>query len=173
MKKKDNQTEEINNKTKSQENLDLVQLIAKIEEESAYNLAGWQRAQADYQNLKKELEKTRLDSIKLANKALIENLIPVFDNFALATKHLPLELQNNNWVQGIVYIHKQLQSILIDEGVEIIDPVGEIFDPNMHEAVDSIELEDSSKQNTIIEVLQVGYKLNDSLIRSARVKVAA
>jgi molecular chaperone GrpE len=173
MKKKDNQTEEINNKTQPQENLDLEQLLETIKEESAYNLAGWQRAQADYQNLKKESEKARLDSIKLANKGLIENLIPVFDNFALATKHLPVELQDNNWVQGIVYIHKQLQDILIDEGVEIIDPVGEIFNPNIHEAVDSIELEDSSKQNTIIEVLQVGYKLNGSLIRSARVKVAA
>lgn len=171
MKKKDNKAQELNNSSK--DNIDIEQLLEQIKEESAYNLAGWQRAQADYQNLKKESEKSRLDSIKLANKALIENLIPVFDNFALATKHLPNELQDNSWVQGIVYIHKQLQDILIAEGVEIIDPVGETFDPNIHEAVDSIEIEDMSKQNTIIEVLQVGYKLNGSLIRSARVKVAA
>ncbi len=171
MKKKDNQIEEINNPSK--DNLDLEQLIEKIKEESLYNLSGWQRAQADYQNLKKESDKAKVDSIKLANKGLIENLIPVFDNFALAIKHLPIELQDNNWVQGIVYIHKQLKDILINEGVDIIDPVGETFDPNIHEAVDSIELEDSSKQNTIIEVLQVGYKLNGSLIRSARVKVAS
>ena len=57
--------------------------------------------------------------------------------------------------------------------MEIIDPIGQVFDPNIHEAVDSIAVEEVEKQNTIIEVLQVGYKLNGSLIRSARVKVAA
>jgi molecular chaperone GrpE len=171
MKKKDNQSQEINNQ--SNDNLDLEQLVEQLKEESAYNLAGWQRAQADYQNLKKESEQARIDSIKLSNKALIENLIPVFDNFAIATKHLPEDLQNNNWVQGIVYIHKQLQDILIAEGVEIINPLGEVFDPNIHEAVDSVESDDVESQNTILEVLQVGYKLNGGLIRSARVKVSS
>lgn len=153
---------------------DFEQIIEDLKEEVAYNLAGWQRAQADYQNLKKESAQNRLDSIKLANKSLIENLIPVFDNFALAIKHLPAELQANNWAQGIIFIHKQLQDILLAEGVEIIDPMGgQIFDPNMHEAVDSIESADGLETNTIVEVLQVGYKLNGSLIRSARVKVVA
>lgn len=171
MKNKDNQTKEVNNN--SQDHLDLEQIIEELKEESAYNLAGWQRAQADYQNLKKESVQSRIDSVRLANKELIENLIPVFDNFELAIKHLPQDLQANNWVQGVVYIHKQLQDILIAEGVEIIDPIGNIFDPNIHEAVDSIETQDQSKQNTVVEVLQVGYKLNGNLIRSARVKVAA
>jgi len=171
MNNKDTQTGNV--KSKSKNNLDLKQSLEKMKEESDYNLAGWKRAQADYQNLKKESEKARVDSIILANKGLIENLLPVFDNFALAIKHLPNELQDNNWVQGIVYIHKQLQDILISEGVEIIDPMGEVFDPNIHEAVDSIEVDEVEKHNTIIEVLQVGYKLNDNLIRSARVKVGA
>jgi len=171
MKKKDSQTEEIKNQ--SNELMDLDQLIEQLKEESAYNLAGWQRAQADYQNLKKESTQSSIDSIRLANKGLIENLIPVFDNFELAIKHLPKDLQDNNWVQGVVYIHKQLQDILIAEGVEIVDPIGNIFDPNIHEAVDITEIQDQSKKNTIIEVLQVGYKLNGNLIRSARVKVAS
>jgi molecular chaperone GrpE len=161
---------------KAQDNIqqqDFEQEIINLKEEVAYNLAGWQRAQADYQNLKKEAEKSRLDSIILANKNLIENLIPVFDNFALAIKHQPMDLQDNNWVQGIIYIHKQLQEILIAEGVEIIDPKGQVFDPNMHEAVESIESENGLESNTIVEVLQVGYKLKGNLIRSARVKVVA
>lgn len=167
-------TKKIDNKEQAQtpKIQDLEELIAKLESEVNYNLAGWQRAQADYQNLKKESEQIRVNSIKLANKSLIENFIPVFDNFALATKHLPQELQENNWVQGIIFIHKQLQDILLAEGVEIIDPMGQIFDPNLHEAVDSVDLEEGVESNTIVEVLQVGYTLNGSLIRSARVKVA-
>lgn len=168
-------TKKIDNKEQAQtpKTQDLEELIAKLESEVNYNLAGWQRAQADYQNLKKESEQIRVNSIKLANKSLIENLIPVFDNFALATKHLPQELQENNWVQGIIFIHRQLQDILLAEGVDIIDPMGQIFDPNLHEAVDSVDLEDGVESNTIVEVLQVGYTLHGSLIRSARVKVAA
>lgn len=168
-------TKKIDNKEQAQtpKTQDLEELIAKLESEVNYNLAGWQRAQADYQNLKKESEQIRVNSIKLANKSLIENLIPVFDNFALATKHLPQELQENNWVQGIIFIHRQLQDILLAEGVDIIDPIGQIFDPNLHEAVDSVDLEDGVESNTIVEVLQVGYTLHGSLIRSARVKVAA
>jgi molecular chaperone GrpE len=161
---------------KAQDNIqqqDFEQEIINLKEEVAYNLAGWQRAQADYQNLKKESEKIRVDSIKLANKSLIENFIPVFDNFALATKHLPQELQDNNWVQGIIFIHRQLQDILLAEGVEIIDPKGQVFDPNIHEAVDIVSLTNGLEPNTIVEVLQVGYMLHGSLIRSARVKVSA
>lgn len=169
-------TKKLDNKeqVQNQDIQDFDKIIVDLKDEVAYNLAGWKRAQADYQNLKKESEKIRLNSIRLANKSLIENFIPVFDNFALATKHLPKELQENNWVQGIIFIHKQLQDILLSEGVEIIDPMGQIFDPNLHEAVDSVDSsEDGVESNTIVEVLQVGYTLNGSLIRSARVKVAS
>jgi molecular chaperone GrpE len=152
---------------------DLEELVTKLESEVSYNLAGWQRAQADYQNLKRESDKIRLDSLKLANKNLIENLIPVFDNFALAIKHLPEELNGDKWVQGIVFIHKQLQDILFAEGVEIIDPQGAVFDPNIHEAVEMIDSKENLTSNTIAEVLQVGYRLNGILIRSARVKVVS
>lgn len=147
---------------------ELKDTITHLEQESSHNLAGWQRAQADYQNLKREADKLRVESIHLANKNLIETLIPVFDNFALALKHLPTELVDNTWAQGIVFIHRQLQDILLTEGVEIIDPVGQEFNPHIHEAVDS-----EGEGTTIIEVLQVGYTLHGALIRSARVKVSS
>lgn len=147
---------------------ELQDTIIRLEQELGHNLAGWQRAQADYQNLKRESDKLRIDSIQLANKNLIETLIPVFDNFALALKHLPSEIADNTWVQGIIYIHKQLQDILLAEGVEIIDPLGQEFNPHIHEAVDS-----EGDGNIIAEVLQVGYTLHGVLIRSARVKVSS
>jgi len=144
----------------------------QLEEEAALYLAGWKRAQADYQNLKKETDKLRIESIQFANQALIEKLIPVFDNFALALKHLPEQLANHTWVQGIIYIHKQMQDILAEEGVQIIDPQGEVFDPYLHEAVDSA-IQQNDQPPIITEVLQVGYQLKGKLIRSARVKVSS
>lgn len=152
---------------------ELQERIIVLEQESANHLAGWQRAQADYQNLKRESDRVRLESIQLANKRLIETLIPVFDNFALATKHLPADLESNTWAQGILFIHKQLQDILVEEGVEILYPLQQPFNPYEHEAVDNIEENDSeANSGTVVEVLQVGYKLNGTLIRSARVKVS-
>jgi molecular chaperone GrpE len=147
---------------------ELQDTITHLEQESMHNLAGWQRAQADYQNLKRESDRLRVESIQLANKNLIETLIPVFDNFALALKHLPTELTDNTWAQGIVFIHRQLQDILLAEGVEIIDPLGQEFNPHIHEAVDS-----EGEGSSIVEVLQVGYTLHGKLIRSARVKVSS
>lgn len=150
----------------------LQEQIISLEKEVSKNLEGWKRAQADYQNLKKESEQKSVDSIKFASRQIVESFIPVFDNFALALKHMPNNLESDNWVQGIIYIYKQLQDILLEEGVEIIDPKGQIFDPNMHEAVESVESEEGIESNTVVEVLQVGYSLNGALIRSARVKVS-
>lgn len=169
MKKNNNQnTEEV-----TLENLEaLQQKVVSLEQEVSKNLEGWKRSQADYQNLRRESEQHRLESIKFASKKIVERFIPVFDNFALAVQHMPANLESDNWAQGIVYIHKQLQDILLEEGVEIIDPKGEVFDPNIHEAVESVDPSEGVEPNTIIEVLQVGYRLNGVLIRSARVKVA-
>ena len=147
--------------------------IAKLQEEVAINLAGWKRSQADYQNLKRTTANERMELIKYASSNLITKLIPLFDNFELALKYTPEDLKNNQWVQGIEFILKQMQDILVEEGVKIINPLGEDFDPHQHEAVEMVKSEDESNKNKVIEVLQVGYKLEDKLIRSARVKVSS
>lgn len=147
--------------------------IAKLQEEIAVNLAGWKRAQADYQNLKRTSANEKIELIKYASSNLITKLIPLFDNFELALKYTPEELKNNQWVQGIEFILKQMQDILIEEGVKIINPLGEDFDPHQHEAVEMVTAEEESNKNKVIEVMQVGYKLEDKLIRSARVKVSS
>ena len=149
---------------------DIDQKIIELEQESAERLAGWQRAQADYQNLKKETDKIRFEAIQFGNQQLIEQFVPIFDNFDLALKHTPTELADNSWVQGIMYIHKQLLDILLESGVEIINPQGQTFNPYLHEAVDAAE-SDTDAEQIVTEVLQVGYSLHGKLIRSARVKV--
>lgn len=139
------------------------------QEESEKNLNGWKRAQADYQNLKKQSEQEKLEIRKYASASVIEEMIPVFDNFALAIKHCPEDLAGNSWVQGILYIEQQWSQILSEQGVEIIKPqVGEDFDPNTQEAIETVE----SGDEKVSEVVQSGYKLHDRVIRPARVKVS-
>ena len=146
--------------------------IAVLQEELAEHLAGWKRAQADYQNLKKVTEQEKVETLKYGNTRLMESLIPLFDNLGLAVKHIPEEIAENAWTQGITYIVKQMNDVLMEQGVEVIDPQGETFDPHQHEAVEMIEVE-GTEPNTIVEVLQVGYRLYDRVIRTARVKVSS
>ncbi len=133
-------------------------------------LEGWKRAQADYQNLKKTVAQEKQDLVKFANARLLEELIPIFDNYRMAVTHVPADLQGNSWVQGMEFILKQMMDILEEQGVEVIDPLGSPFNPHEQEAV---EVSEGEGEETVTEVLQVGYKLNGRVIRSARVKVSS
>jgi molecular chaperone GrpE len=161
------------NGTEPQE-LTLEDQLAVALEESAKNLEGWKRSMADYQNLKKEMEERYQELIKYANAGLLDELATVLENFQVALDHLPQDLESNSWVQGIVCIHKQMQEVLTQKGVEFIEPkVGDEFDPNLHEAIETNEeqVKDPDTEGKITKVLRKGLSLNGRLIRSARVNV--
>ena len=72
---------------------------------------------------------------------------------------------------GIEYIHSQLLSVLNQNGLTIINPLGDQFDHNRDEAIENVMVEDESKDGKIVEVVQVGYNLHDKQIRAPKVKV--
>lgn len=144
--------------------------IKELEEKIAELTTGWQRTQADFLNYKKQAEEEKNRYLKRANADLIYELLPVLDNFQLAAKHIPEDLANNNWAQGVKQIEKQFEDILSGEGLERIATVGEEFDPSLHEAIDH---EASDKpENEILEEVLSGYKFDGEVIRPARVKVS-
>ncbi|MFH1030711.1 MAG: nucleotide exchange factor GrpE [bacterium] len=106
-----------------------------LEKKNQEYLSGWQRAKADYLNLKKESEKKYQDLIKFANAGLIIEMLPVLDNFKLALNHIPEDQKNLDWVVGMTHIKNQLEEILKNLGIEEIKTVGEKFNPELHEAV--------------------------------------
>lgn len=134
------------------------------------NLAGWQRAKADFVNYKKDQEKMFSDFRRYANEDMITALLPTVDSFALATKHLPEELKDSDWAKGIICIKGMFENFLKEAGVSEIKTLGEKFDPNIFEAVG--EEESESESGTVIEEVQRGYKMGDKVIRAAKVKVA-
>lgn len=133
-------------------------------------LNGWKRAQADYQNLKRDMEKEKIELAKFANLSLLLELLPVLDNFSRASQHLPEEKKNDEWVKGILAIHQQFQSLIASMGVAEVPAEG-MFNPELHEAVGNGEGE-NVESGTILEVVQPGYTLYGKLIRPAKVKVA-
>lgn len=128
-----------------------------------------QRERADATNLRRRHDE-EIASLRTRVKAgVIEELLPVIDNFERALKHVPEELQGNDYIKGVQGVVKQFEKTLTDIGVERIKTVGEVFDPHLHEAV-SME-EGAGQQEIVSEELQAGYKIGNDVIRHAMVRV--
>jgi molecular chaperone GrpE len=136
--------------------------LKKAVTEKQEYLEGWQRSKADFVNYKKDEEKRRGEIVKLIREDVITEILPILDSFNMA-KESPV------WGDGIEQIFKQFVSVLKKNGLEEIAPLNEDFDPNLHEAVETVK---GKKDGKIIEVLQKGYLLNNKIIRPARVKVS-
>ena len=129
-----------------------------------------QRTQADFVNYRRRNEEDKSSFMKYASADVIEQILPVMDNFALAARHVPEEIENNSWVTGIEAIEKQLEQVLMSNGLEKTETVGQKFDPNLHEAVG--EENDASQVDGIVTSEEApGYMLNGKLIRPAKVIV--
>jgi molecular chaperone GrpE len=150
---------------KSQPDKQLDELAAKVEELTQ----ALQRERADAVNLRRRHE-TELTTFRTRVKTdVIQELLPVIDNFERALKHVPKELAGNSYVKGVEAVVKQFERTLADMGVQRIETVGKPFDPHVHEAV-GIE-EGESDQEIVSEELQAGYRLDNEVIRHAMVKV--
>ncbi len=144
--------------------------MEELKAQAEQNLAGWQRAKADYLNLKKDQEKERLDLVKFANASLLLELLPFADTFDRALAHQPKDLASSDWGKGITGLHQQLQTILASLGLERVEATGP-FNPEFHEAV-SHEPKEGVPSGNIIDVVEQGYLLHGRLLRPAKVKVA-
>ena len=152
-----------------------------FEKQAEKNLEGWKRTQADFENYKRMQLESQKDLIKYATQNIILQIIPVLDNFQMSTKHIPQDQKDGGWVTGIMYIQKQLEGVLVENGIEEITPkVGDNFDPVFHEAIadkacgcNHCDCEKEKKQekfkNKIKTVMMKGYKIGDKVIRPARV----
>jgi molecular chaperone GrpE len=149
---------------------DLKQEIEKYKKQSEENLAGWQRAKADFVNYKKDQEKYLEDFRKYANEDVIIKLLPTIDSFQMAIDHLPEDLKNSDWAKGIICIKSQFDNFLKEVGVEEIKSVGEKFDPSLFESVG--EEESDQEEGIIISEVQKGYRIRGKIIRAGKVKVA-
>lgn len=136
------------------------------------NMDGWQRALADYANLKKDSNEQVKELKGYVLESFIEELLPVLDSFDMAMKNKETwESVNENWRKGIEYIYVQLTGILASNQVEMIGAVGEKFNPDLHVAIEEVETNDEKKDHTVSEVVQKGYKGVRSIIRPAKVKI--
>jgi molecular chaperone GrpE len=133
--------------------------------------AGWQRARADYANLKRRSEEQRADLAGQASDRLLIRVLDLADDFDLAVEHVPAEAKGSPWVEGIAAIDRKLRSLLEAEGITAMGGEGEPFDPQTQQAI-SYEDRADLPDGTVIKVLQRGFTVNDRVLRPALVAVA-
>ena len=132
-------------------------------------LSGWQRAKADFLNYKRD-ELERLDFFMNNIRAeYILKMLEFHDELERAMENAPEELKDKEWVKGVLQIEDKFHEFFKKSGVEKINPEGEQFNSNFHEAVEQVESDKES--GTIIKVVQKGYLLRGQLLRPAKVKV--
>lgn len=128
-----------------------------------------QRERADVTNVRRQHEEQLSNLRDMVKGSVVRQLLPVIDNFERALKHVPKNLENNEYVLGVSKIVKQFEDTLKQIGVERIKTVGEVFDPRLHEAVQMDE--GIGNTEVVCEELQSGYALGDEILRHAMVKV--
>lgn len=128
------------------------------------------RRQADFDNYRKRIEKERTEDAKRHTARVVEAMIPIVDGFehALAAHR---EAEYENYRRGFELIYKQLLDNLTKLGVERVDPVGRMFDPHLHQAMDRTETQDHA-DGEILQVFQPGYVFHGRVLRPAMVRVA-
>ena len=132
-------------------------------------LANWQRTQADFINYKRRSEQEREETSNLAKSALILTLLPVLDDLERALASVPPRLTKHPWVDGISIINRKFQASLEALGVSTIKALGELFDPNLHEAA----MHQKGKEGIVIQELNKGYRFAGKVIRPVRVVVGS
>ena len=164
--------ESTENNTEEDEVSLLKKRIEELEKESADMKNKYMYAMAEAENIRKRTAKEKIDGIKRANKGLLLSLLTFMDNFERALKagEQDANVQGTEYYKGIELIHKQFIDFMHDNGVTEIESLGEEFDPNVHEALTMVEVPDIDKEQ-VVEVYAKGYKLNDELLRTAKVVV--
>jgi molecular chaperone GrpE len=144
--------------------------LTKVVQERDEYLDLAKRTQADFENYRKRAAKDMTAAGARARIGLIREILPVLDNLERALEAAPET--DGAFVEGVRLVYMGLEGVLQRAGVEVIEPKGETFDPNVHEAL-SMHPQEGAESGTVVDVVEKGYRTADNVIRPARVVVAA
>lgn len=126
---------------------------------------------AEFENYKKRNTKERIELMKTAAQDTIVAILPVLDDFDRAKKSAEDENTEEVFSEGVKLVYEKLYKVLGGKGLKTMDTDGEVFDPELHEAITEIPAADDSMKGKIVDTVEKGYFLNDKIIRFAKVVV--
>jgi len=153
---------------------DLDDLLADTQRERDEYLDLAKRTKADFENFRKRMSAEVLAAAGRGKADVLRDVLPVLDDLERALQAAGLDPEGDSddgLAHGVLLVFRSLRDSLAKHGIEAVDPTGEKFDPNLHEAL-STQAADGTESGTVVETMQKGYKLGEQLIRPARVVVA-
>ena len=130
------------------------------------------RVNAEFENYKKRIIRDNSERVKYFNLDLIKELLPSLDNLERAITHAKSENKDfDSMIEGLEMVNKMTHEVFEKFGVSRVNTVGEVFDPNIHQAVGVVQ-SDSVPENHVVEECLGGYLLHDRIIRPAMVRVS-
>jgi molecular chaperone GrpE len=153
---------------------DIAALLSEAEEQRDEYLDLAKRTKADFENFRKRMTSEVQAATARGKADLIREVAPVLDDLERAIQAAGLDPEGDSedgLAHGVLLVFRGLREALVRNGVEAVDPTGERFDPNLHEAL-STQPADGVEAGTVVETMQKGYRLGEQLIRPARVVVA-
>jgi len=142
--------------------------IRKIEDENSDLKDKWQRALADYQNLERRTQTEISQRVSEKTNSLLLNFLNIYEDFLRAENSLSKEKINTDGIQAVI---KNMETLLAENNIKSIDAVGEIFDPQIHEAVSMVE-DDSLDDGTITQEVSKGYISGKAILKPSKVIVS-
>lgn len=130
----------------------------------------YMRMFAEFDNFKKRSVREKLDFMKTAAQDTLSALLPVLDDFDRAKKFAEGK-ENGGWDTGVDLVYQKLYTILRSKGLEPMDSTGQTFDPELHEAITEIPAPTDDLRGKVVDTTEKGYRLNDKIIRHAKVVV--
>ena len=145
--------------------------LKDLKDEIALEKEKYLRLFAEFENFKKRTAKERLDLFKTANQEVITSLIPVLDDFKRAVLQIEKDLKEFD-KKGIELIYNKFNDSLKSNGLEETKvEVGDVFNPDLHEAISQIKATNENQKGKIIDAIELGYKLGEKIIRYPKVVV--
>ena len=164
--KKENEEKKENKKDEKLEQKESKEMVPKEDYDALDD--HFKRILAEFENFKKRSKKERESLYNSILSDVVESILPILDNLENAEK---AETKDENYKQGIELVLKQFNDVLKAKGIEEIEAEGETFDPELHEAVRSVQ-DETKGEKEIVEVYRKGYKIGNKVIRHAMVSVA-
>ena len=155
----------------AQEELSVEEQLQKAQEEIQHLKDNHLRQLAEFDNYRKRTLKEKAELILNGGEKVITAFLPILDDLARAQENIEKNQDYNTLKEGVDLIVKKLYKVLGEQGLTVIDTEGQPFDTDYYEAVALVPVEDETQKGKVIDCVQTGYKLNDKVIRHAKVVV--
>lgn len=143
--------------------------VIQLEKQNAELKDKYLRLYAEFDNFKRRTVKEKLELMRTAAQDTMTALLPVLDDFDRAKKNAEDDSTTEVFTEGIQLVYQKLYSVLTQKGLEPMESTGEVFDPELHEALTEIPAPTEEMKGKIIDTIEKGYKLGDKIIRHAKV----